>query len=203
MEYLTENNIDFITKEITESGITSDELKQDLIDHFCCVIEEELNKGKSFNEAYDIAYKNICPNGFEDIQKETVYLLTKKKTEIMKKSLFLAGILILMGTSTGLLFKTMHWPGANMIWLVSSLALIFWFFPSLFIFLYKREVNKVFSNKLKHILGWLGFSFLFLAILLKWLHWPGANILLGLSVLVLNLGYFPLILFKMYRKERA
>lgn len=201
MNYLTNSDIDFISKEISNSGIVSSELKEDLIDHFCCVVEDEMKKGKNFKDSYEKAYQDICPNGFEEIHKETIFLLTKKKINIMKKSLFLLGIIILMGTSIGLFFKTMHWPGANIIWTVSSLALIFGFFPSLFIFLYKKEVNKVFSNKLKHILGYLGFAFLFLGFLLKWMHWPGANVVLGLSVLILNLGYFPLLLFKMYKKK--
>ena len=45
MSNLTEQNIDFITQIINGSKIESVEMKEDLIDHFCCAIEEEMGKG--------------------------------------------------------------------------------------------------------------------------------------------------------------
>jgi len=201
MNYHKDFDIDFIIKQISESGITSDELKEDLIDHFCCVIEDEMNKGKKFKDSYETAYNNICPNGFEDIQKETVYLLTSKTTKNMKKTLLLFGIILLTSVITGMFLKLMHWPGANVILGLSALALVIGFVPMLFLFLYRNDLNKVFSDKLKHILGYIGFSILILGIMFKLLHWPGAGIMLGVSVLILNFGYFPLLIFKIYRKK--
>lgn len=57
MNYLDENHIDFINKQISNSAITSKELKEDLIDHFCCLIEDEMRKRKSFKYAYYKMYK--------------------------------------------------------------------------------------------------------------------------------------------------
>lgn len=203
MTYPKNFDIEFIIKQISESGISSEALKEDLTDHFCCVVEEEMKRGKTFKEAYDKAFNNICPNGFNEIENETIYLLTSKTTNNMKKTLSLTGIIILIMVITGTFMKIMHWPGPGVILLISALALVFAFFPMLFMYLYRNEINKVFSNKLKHVLGYAGFSILILGILFKLYHWPGANVMLGVSVLVLNLGYFPLILFRMYKKKNV
>ena len=64
MSNLTEQNIEFITRIVNSSKIESIEMKEDLIDHFCCAIEEEMRKGLSFEKSYDKAYQNICPDGF-------------------------------------------------------------------------------------------------------------------------------------------
>ena len=201
MNYLSDKDIDFITKEISKSAIVSSDLKEDLIDHFCCVTEDEMKKGKKFKEAYEKAFQNICPNGFEEIQKETIFLLTKKNILIMKKSIYLLGFLTSISFTTGLLLKLMHWPGANVILFLCSFILLFAFLPSLFIFLYKKEFRKVFSIKLKYLLGYAGFSMLIISILFKWMHWPGAGFILVLSVLILNFGFLPLLFFKMYKKS--
>lgn len=201
MNYLSDNDIDFITKEISNSAIVSSELKEDLTDHFCCVVEDEIRKGKKFKEAYKKAYQNICPDGFDEIQRETVFLLTKKRIKIMKKSLYLLGFLTLVGFTTGFLFKSMYWPYGSIIVVMSSVILILALLPLFFIYHYKKEISKLFSNRLKYILGYMGFSMLLVSILFSWMHWPWGNITLILSILILNIGFFPLLFFKMYKKS--
>lgn len=200
MDYLSDQDINFISKEISNSAIESPDLKEDLIDHFCCVIESEMKNDKGFNEAYKIAFKNICPNGFDEIQKETVFLLTQKKIRIMKKLIYLLGFLSLFSLTSGFLFKFLHWPGANVFLLLSIVVFSLAVLPLFFINQYKKEISKVFSNKLKYILGCLGFSMLLIAVFFKLNHWPGANILILVSVLILNFGFFPLLFLKMYKK---
>ena len=201
MNHLSNDNIDFIIKEISNSSIISSELKEDLIDHFCCVTEDEIRKGNEFKEAYDKAYHNICPNGFEEIQKETIFLLNSKKILIMKKLLYLFGFIVVISFTTTILFKLMHWPGGSILLLASSIILVFALLPLLFINFYKQEISKVFSNKLKYVLGYLGVSLLIVSIIFKWQHWPGAAWALILSVLIFNIGFFPILFFKMYKKS--
>ena len=153
-----------------------------------------------FTGAYKIAFKNICPNGFDEIQKETVFLLTQKKIKIMKKTTYLLGFLSVFSFTTGFLLKIMHWPGANIILTLSIAVFALAVLPLFFINQYKKEISKVFSNKLKYIFGCLGFSMLLIGIFFKWNHWPGANILIVVSVMILNFGFFPLLFLKMYKK---
>ncbi len=153
-----------------------------------------------FSRAYKIAFQNICPNGFDEIQKETVFLLTQKKIKIMKKLIYLLGFLSVFSFTTGFLLKLMHWPGANIILTLSIAVIALAVLPLFFINQYKKEISKVFSNKLKYIFGGLGFSMLLIGIFFKWTHWPGANILIVVSVMILNFGFFPLWFLKMYKK---
>ena len=159
-----------------------------------------MKNDKEFNEAYKIAFQNICPNGFDEIQKETVFLLTQKKIRIMKKLIYVLGFLSLFSLTTGFLFKFMHWPGANILMTISIAVMALAVLPLFFINQYKKEISKVFSNKLKYIFGCLGFSMLLIAVFFKWTHWPGANILIVVSVMILNFGFFPLLFLKMYKK---
>ncbi len=201
MNYLSDKDIDFITKEISNSAIVSSDLKEDLIDHFCCVAEDEMKKGNNFKDAYEKAFQNICPNGLDEIQKETIFLLTKKNIGIMKKSIYLLGFFTLISFTTGYLFKLMHWPASGLLLYLSGVILIIAFLPVLFIYYYKKEISKVFTNKLKFILGYAGFSLLILSILFKGMHWPGAAFILVLSIVILNFGFLPLLFFKMYKKS--
>ena len=51
MSNLTDKNVEFISQIINESKIKSEDMKEDLIDHFCCAIEEEMKKGLSFKKS--------------------------------------------------------------------------------------------------------------------------------------------------------
>ena len=67
---LSEAQEKIIIEEIEQSSVKSRELKDDLIDHFCCLVEIEMNKGKNFQSALQSAYKQTAPNGLNEIQNE-------------------------------------------------------------------------------------------------------------------------------------
>ena len=120
MSNLTEQNIDFITQVINGSNIESVEMKEDLIDHFCCAIEEEMKKSLNFEKSYDMAYQNICPDGFDEIRRETVFLLTSKKLKAMKRLLFLSGYLSAIGIVSTVVMKFGHIPLAGSVLMLTA-----------------------------------------------------------------------------------
>ncbi len=201
MSNLTDDNIDFITQTINSSMIKSAEMKEDLIDHFCCAIEEDMKKGLSFEKSYDNAYQNICPDGFDEIQREPVFLLTFSKLKTMKRYLYLSGYLTAISMTITLYFSLTGKHGGNIALLVSSLLFIFLFLPALFLNQYKRELSKNISTKLAIISGFLGIALFFVSVVFKISHWPGAKIILLLSFAIVNLTYFPFLFFKMYKKS--
>lgn len=201
MSNLTEQNIEFITQVIHSSQIESIEMKEDLIDHFCCAIEEEIKKGLSFEKSYDKAYQNICPNGFDEIQRETVYLLTFKNIKAMKRLMYLSGYLALIGITTTLFLRSSNFRYGGISLLLTAAILIFLFLPSLFMNLYKRELTKSTSDKLKYIFGFIGVELLMVFALFKMNHWPWSTSLFLTSIVVLNFAFFPFLFFKMYRKS--
>ena len=50
---LKDAQIELIEKDLRRKGITYDPLHEDLVDHVCSEIEERMEKGESFRNAYD------------------------------------------------------------------------------------------------------------------------------------------------------
>jgi len=201
MSTLTKDNIDFIIDVINNSKIKSGEMKDDLIDHFCCAVEHDMKKGLSFKQSYDKAYQNICPDGFDEIHRETVYLLTSKKNKVMKRLLYLSGYLSAIGITMVVYMKLTHTIGAAYVLLFTAALLSFLFLPTLFFTLYRNELNKTIGNKFKYLFGLIGTAMFCISVLFKIQHWPGATVLLLTSIVIINFVFFPLLFFKMYRKS--
>lgn len=201
MSNLTDENIELVARIINESKIESTEMKEDLIDHFCCAIEEEMEKGLSFQQSYDKAYQNICPEGFDEIQRETIYLLTSKKIKAMKRLLYVSGYLSAIGISTTVFMNLNHFGLPGLTFLLTSAILIFLFVPSLFVNLYKRDLVKSLSNKLIYAFGFIGVELLIVFALFRLNHWSWSTTIFLTSFVILNFAFFPLLFFKMYRKS--
>ena len=201
MSNLTDENIEFVARIVSESKIESTEMKEDLIDHFCCAIEEEMGKGLSFQQSYDKAYQNICPEGFDEIQRETIYLLTSKKIKAMKRLLYVSGYLSAIGISTTVFMNLNHFGLPGLTFLLTSAILIFLFVPSLFVNLYKRDLVKSLSNKLIYAFGFIGVELLIVFALFRLNHWSWSTTIFLTSFVILNFAFFPLLFFKMYRKS--
>ena len=204
MSVLSEENIEFVIRKINGSKIESYELREDVIDHFCCAIEEEMKKGLSFEESYEKAYQDICPDGFDEIQQETVILLTYKKNKAMKRFLYISGYLTVIAIIITIylgISRSQHIPGSSFFLLVSLLLMMFLFLPTLFLNLYKRQVSKTFANKLMYISGFIGLFFLLVTLVFKIQHWAHGSFFLVPSLIFISLALLPLLFFKMYRKS--
>lgn len=56
---LTSAQILLIKKEIKKKGINNDALAEDILDHFCCIVEERLEQNSDFRTAYNEAVKQF------------------------------------------------------------------------------------------------------------------------------------------------
>ena len=198
---LSEQEINSLETEIQQSAIASEALKEDLLDHFCCFIEHEMTKGVSFEEAKLNAWQQICPNGMDEIQQETIFLINAKKIIIMKKVMYSIGLLSSISVSIGFLFKLLHWPGGGELSTFGFLGFVLLFIPMLAIDRYKLTLKKALTEKLKVILGFTSVGITGLAVLFKIMHYPGADILLIVGVLTFSLGFLPFLFFRMYKKS--
>lgn len=201
MSKLSDEQIEFIEQQVHNSQIESEELKEDLIDHFCCIIEDYLDNGKSFEEAYNTAYQIVCPNGFDEIYKETLLLLSSKNIVAMKKSMYILGFIAAVIWTTSLLFKLLHWPGAGALIILGAFMLIFVLLPIIALYFYKKEFSRYISYKLKYILGFVGLGLFLLGIVGKIMHWPGWPIILVVSIAIINFGFFPFLFYRLYKKS--
>src|ERR1700741_2954698 len=185
MYQISEQQIDFILNDICEGGVEMESLQQNLLDHICCIIENNLEANGDFESFYQKTIKTFYKDELWEIEEETLQLLTFKHYYTMKKVMIISGALSVSGFIAGALFKIMHWPGAAALILLAAVTISFIFLPLLFV-LKTREIS---AKRDKLILG-LGtiFGILFcISSLFKIMHWPYANMLwlVGLGVLML------------------
>ncbi|WP_420577424.1 hypothetical protein [Ekhidna sp.] len=192
---------DQIIEEVNQSAIKDQAMKDDLIDHFCCLVEIEMDKGLSFEKALQKAYLQTAPNGLEEIQKETIFLLNYSKIMFMKRLMYVVGYLFALAWIVGILFKTMHYPGAGVLMGGGALGLAAIFLPLLLINKYKVITREVLSEKLKWIFGLASVFLLMTSLTLKMLHMPGGNIMIFVSFMLLGFGFLPFLFFRMYKKS--
>jgi hypothetical protein len=199
---ITDEQFDSISQKIKQSKISNKALEDDLIDHFCCFVETEMRSGKSFEDAYQLAYEQTTPNGFEEIQNETFFLLNHTKIKIMKQFTYISGYLFALSTTVGAFFKLMHLPSANVLLFGGLLGVSFIFLPLLLVIKFRNKVFSLLSEKLKWILGTLSLMIIITASLFKLLHLQGASVLLGVGFIVFGIGFLPFLFFRMYQSSQ-
>lgn len=195
---LTEEQVAFIEKDIKVRGITSPDLSIDLLDHICCLIENELDEYKNFETVYHKTLLLFGDKGLKGIQQETNRLLTFKHyyfmNSTMKISGYVSSLLILIGS----FFKLQHWPGANFMIIVGVFFLSTLFLPLLFILKFKstEENNR---SILLSIVGFVSSLAICIGILFRILHWPGARTIIITGCCLLILGYLPIYILSIYK----
>ena len=50
MVSVSEKQLDFILNDIVAHGIETEDLQENLLDHICCIVENEMNTGDDFYE---------------------------------------------------------------------------------------------------------------------------------------------------------
>lgn len=88
----------------------------------------------------------------------------------------------------GITFKFMHWPGAGVMIVLGLTSFALIFIPMLLRKKLKGEASE--RKTAMNTLGASGLTLFALGILFKIQHWPGAAVMLGLSVFLLFFGYF-------------
>lgn len=200
---ISEQQLTIISRAIRHSEIADKALQDDLIDHFCCVVEAEMQSGQSFENAFTAAYAQITPNGFGEIQQETLYLRNHKKRLLLSQCTFLSGYVFALSATLGAFFKIMYLPGATSLLYAGMLGFAFVFLPLLLVTKLKNRLFLHLSGKLQWLLGSLTGMVLIAACLFKLLHLQGAGLLLGLGFLLFGLGFLPFFFFRMFQASQA
>lgn len=205
---LTLEQIAVIRQHVDHSKITIPSLKDDVIDHLCCVVEILMDRGKEFEVAVREALDDLAPEGLDEIQHETVFLLNPTKIIFMKKVMYAIGLLSAMSMSIGLTFKWLHLPGANELSLYGFLGFALLFLPLIAINYFKVHLNKALNEKLKFVLGLTSALMVATSITLRILHLdfrllgPPVSLLLILGgCSIFTFGFLPFLFFTMYKKS--
>ena len=188
---------------VGNQGFKIDTLKEDIIDHLCCVIETRLGKKKSFEQLLLEASEELAPNGLIELEQTTVFLLNSKRLIIMKKLMYLVGLIGSITLTAGVVFKLLNFPGGYELFIAGFLTLLLLFIPLFAFDRYKVAISKALSERLKLILGTLAAVITGLSGLFKIMHLQGAEFLLMLGAVVFAIGFLPFLFFTMYKKSIA
>ncbi len=192
MYCITDEQIEYILNDIRRNGVEMEDLQYNLLDHICCIMEQELKENDDFEHFYQQTVKRFYKSNLREIEEETINLLTFKNYYSMKKVLIVSGCVSVGAFIAGSFFKSMYWPGASVLLTLGIGSFSLLFLPLLFI-LKAREVKAV-SDKFVIAIGSAVGIMFSLAILFIVMHWPGGNILLfsaiGVAAFVLLPSYF-------------
>jgi hypothetical protein len=195
MAELTEFQVDLIDAYIKENGVAQNELQEDLLDHLCTSVEGQIQQGKSFEEAFQHTITLFGPGGLKQVQTETFQLLTEMNAT-MKKVTFGFGLTSTFLLLAGTIFKLMHWPGANIMFMTGAMILALIYLPLIL----RHKLKESPSNEaLLHISGFVGLAFTTVGSLFKIMHWPGASMLLIVGMGTLAFLYIPIYFYKRYQ----
>lgn len=198
---LTDQQLDFLEQEIVKRGIRHPDLGGQLLDHFACGIEAEMNTGLGFHEAYYKVYLQVCPSGLEEIDRSWTLVILHQKYSLMKKFVFLLGFAAAFVFGTGYIFKNMHWPTADIQIMVGALVFTFGFLPLYFVLKYQSDKSL---GQSKPLINYVGNLLLVMALCFAWpykqFHWPAANEVFLVGQLLLAFVLFPKVFLGWYRK---
>jgi hypothetical protein len=195
MAELSEAQIELVSAYIKQNGVAQDELHDDLLDHVCTSIELRIQQGESFDQAFQYTIKLFGPGGLKQVQLETFELLTEMN-ETMKKVTFGFGLTSTFLLLAGTIFKLMHWPGANVMFMLGAVILALIYLP---LILWHKLKESPGNEALMHISGFVGLAFTTVGSLFKIMHWPGASVLLLIGMGTLAFIYVPIYFYKKYR----
>ncbi|MFY7990202.1 MAG: hypothetical protein ACOVO3_05685 [Fluviicola sp.] len=198
MYKVTDEQVDFIADEIRKRGITLDDLLWNLVDHVCCIIEQEMSEADDFHRFLQALWPRFFKDNLREIQEEAELLITFKHFYAMKRTLSIAGITSAIFTLTGSILKIAHLPGAGIAIVLGVAIFALLFLPLMIILKFRDETTK--SDRLVFALGFLLGIAASLGFLFKIMHWPFANVLMLTGIVGFTFAYVPLYLITRIRR---
>jgi hypothetical protein len=200
---LTNQEIAYIRQAVDASGIKRTSLRDDILDHLCCVLESEGSKRENFDLQLQRAIIHLAPYGLKQLENETVRLLHYNRLKVMKKIMYTTGFLGALATTGGVMFKLLHWPGADELFVVGYILLLLVFVPLSVVDRFKVILTKALPEKLRAFTGVIAALAGGMAGIFKIMHLPGADLLLITGALVFGFGFLPFLFFTLYKKSIA
>jgi hypothetical protein len=194
---LSEWQIGQVESRIDESNIGIEELRHDLLDHLCCCIEADMTAGLSFELALRRAWIQVCPNGAQEIETETLFLLNKT-IYLMKKITYLSGLFASVFMIIGSLMRFLHWTNSNSVFAIGILSFAFIFLPLFLSSRFRDSANAV--EKAGNIAGIAGAIITGAGVSFKMLHYPGADLLIITGICLLTFVLLPFLFYSAYKK---
>ncbi len=110
----------------------------------------------------------------------------------MKQKIYILGLITLLVVLTGLIFKINHWPAAGILISAGMITFVLVFLPLALTDHFKAEGNRI--NLPLYIVTYLTSLIVLTSMLFKIMHWPGAGILLIVSLPLPYVVFLPVYL---------
>jgi len=110
----------------------------------------------------------------------------------MKQKIYILGLITLLVVLLGLIFKLNHWPAAGIMISAGMITFVLVFLPLALTDHYKAEGSRI--NLPLYIVTYLTSLIVFTSMLFKIMHWPGAGILLIISLPLPYVVFLPVYL---------
>lgn len=198
MVRVSDEQVDFILHEIEARGVTIEDLQWNLLDHMCCIIENEMSETDNFDQFFQRLLPRFFNDNLREIQEETELLLTFKHFYAMKKTLNISGLLAAGFTFLGSVLKILHMPGAGISFVLGVGFFSLIFLPLMIALKFRDEGTK--TDKWVLSFGFLVGIITSLGFLFKLMSWPGANILMLTGLVSFTFVYVPLYFFTRVRR---
>src|ERR1043165_9729713 len=91
MYRITDEQIEFILNDIRRNGVETESLQLNILDHICCIIEQNLKESDGFEDFYHKTIRQFYKQNLREIEEETIKLLTFKNYYAMKKVMIASG----------------------------------------------------------------------------------------------------------------
>jgi len=187
-----------IKRDLISQGLTYEELQDDILDHICCMVEDDLESGKYFETSYATTMSRIGEKTLSHLQHDTLLQLDYK-FQRMKKITYVLGFTGSILAILGAFFKMMHWPGASILLMIGFMIVVLGFLPLYFISSYKEQAEK--PNRVFPIVAYVTLLLVFTGAVFKIMHWPGAWLMLRISTVFILVGFLPLYIVQVFRKS--
>ena len=201
MYSVSDDEVEYILNDIEKRGVTTEDVRYNILDHVCCIIENEFNGEKDFKKFYENTIARFYKKELSEIERETENLLTFKYYFAMKRTLKISGLISILFIVVGSILKAQHLPGAGVLLVLGFTIFSFVFIPLNIVMKFRDDQLK--SNRLVMSLGLLLTLTGTIGLLFKVMHWPGANVLFYGSLALFGLVFIPLYAITSYRNPET
>ncbi len=80
---VNDEKIDFILDDFQKNGITIERLRENLLDHICILIENNLEEGADFEKFYYSAIKSFYKKELRELEEEALFLEKNKGPHVL------------------------------------------------------------------------------------------------------------------------
>jgi hypothetical protein len=197
---LSQDQVKQVRQYVDENDIRILSLRDDVLDHLCCSVEMKINDGKSFDQSLSEATRELAPDGLTKLEYETILLLNSNNI-VMKKFMYILGLLTAIAMSMGFTFRLLHLPGADELFTYGFLTFALVFLPMAAYNSFAMKVKRTLVEKLRIILGFTSAVFAGTAVVFKIMHYPWVDWLLLLGAGLFSFGFLPCLFYTMYERS--